>query len=469
MAIINNTKSNTLISGTSGKDSIYNYDGSNVTIDSGAGNDTVKNKEGDSVTINSGSGNDSIENYGSRVTISAGKGNDTIQNEMGGQRYNSETKEWEIVSTPDKVSIDAGMGNDYIENVLGYKVTIDAGGGNDTIYNSGWLDIHFEWHDGGNNAIINAGDGKDYIRNNGKKVTINSGAGNDFIENYGSKVTISGSTGNDTICNSCELQDDGSIYYYDDPWLFGSYEYHFGLNVVFNYSSGDGNDIIYGFKDHSTLSISGVSYSTKKSGDDIIVTVGEGKISLVGAASLSKINIKGKKATSTTLTVTNSTKSPVTVGSAIKTINASSRTKAVKITGNSNANTITGGSGKDTIYGGNGNDSILGGAGNDRLYGQKGNDTLWGGAGNDSLYGGAGNDVFIYKAGEGTDKIFDYTSGDMLKILNGKFSKSKYSNGTLSLTIAGGGQVLFDNVTTSTNFNINGTSYKISGSKLAKK
>ena len=183
---------------------------------------------------------------------------------------------------------------------------------------------------------------------------------------------------------------------------------------------------------------------------------------------------------STTLNVTNSTKSPVTVGSAIKTINASSRTKAVKITGNSLANTITGGSKNDSLYGGSVNDSLVGGKGNDKLYGQagndkllggKGNDSLWGGAGNDSLWGGDGNDTFIYKAGEGKDTIFDYTSGDMLKILksNGKtgsFSKSKYSNGTLSLTISGGGSVIFNDVAKGDKFNINGTTYKISGSKL---
>ena len=73
------------------------------------------------------------------------------------------------------------------------------------------------------------------------------------------------------------------------------------------------------------------------------------------------------------------------------------------------------------------------------------------------------------------NKYEELNSGDMLQILKsnsaagGKFTSSKFSDGTLSLTISGGGSVLFDNVTTSTDFNINGTSYKISGSKLAKK
>ena len=131
--------------------------------------------------------------------------------------------------------------------------------------------------------------------------------------------------------------------------------------------------------------------------------------------------------------------------------------------------------GNDTITNSGNNVSILSGAGDDKIYGGSGKESLWGGAGNDSLWGGDGNDTFIFQAGDGDDKIFDYQSGDMFKILKsdgssgGKFTKSKYSDGALSLTISGGGSVLFDNVSAATTFNINNKSYKISGSKLVKK
>ncbi len=124
-----------------------------------------------------------------------------------------------------------------------------------------------------------------------------------------------------------------------------------------------------------------------------------------------------------------------------------------------------GGAGKDSLVGNAGADKLYGQADNDILRGGAGKDSLWGGAGDDSLYGGDGNDTFIYKANEGTDTIFDYTSGDMLQIVDGTFDNSKYSKGTLTLTI-GDGSVIFKNVTTSTKFNINGTTYKVSGSKL---
>ena len=93
MAVIDNEKSNTLLSGTSGDDSIKNggywdgdrHDGgSNVTINAGAGNDYVYNdEEGSSVTINTGAGNDYVNNWGYSVTINTGAGNDSVDNYWG--------------------------------------------------------------------------------------------------------------------------------------------------------------------------------------------------------------------------------------------------------------------------------------------------------------------------------------------------------------------------------------------------
>ncbi len=131
---------------------------------------------------------------------------------------------------------------------------------------------------------------------------------------------------------------------------------------------------------------------------------------------------------------------------------------------------IYGGAGNDSIENTADNVSIFGGAGNDSIHGGNGKDTLWGDAGNDKLWGG-GLDTFIFTANEGTDRIFDYETGDILKILNadgsdGSFRSSKYSGGDLTLTINGGGKIVFKDVSANTNFNINGTSYTISGSKL---
>ncbi|MBR4152366.1 MAG: hypothetical protein IKT98_05350 [Selenomonadaceae bacterium] len=322
---------------------IINYDKDNKLLSGTNGDDTIKN---------GGYWHGYWYGGGSYVTINGKAGNDSIYN--GDDAYDS--------------YINGGSGNDFINND-GAESTIIGGSGNDSIHNSM----------AGENLFINGGSGKD------------------SIENYGDGVIIIGGIGNDIICNGYDIENDN---YYD-----GS------ENVLFKYSSGDGNDIIYGFKADSTLSISGGSYSSKKSGDDIIVTVGDGKISLIGAATLSSVNIIGTKGSSdnaTLLTVTDSTKSPLTVGSAVKTVNATARTKAIKITGNKLANSIVGG---------------------------KGADTLNGGKGNDTLTGGDGNDIFIYSAGN--DLITDYATGDKISI-SSAISKATVSGNDVVFTIGSG-------------------------------
>lgn len=78
MLNIRNSNSDTIVTGTNDRDSIYNS-GQRSTIDVGDGNDTIYNYGGDNSSIDCGSGNDSVFNYyGSRNTIHGGKGNDTI-------------------------------------------------------------------------------------------------------------------------------------------------------------------------------------------------------------------------------------------------------------------------------------------------------------------------------------------------------------------------------------------------------
>lgn len=90
---------------------------------------------------------------------------------------------------------------------------------------------------------------------------------------------------------------------------------------------------------------------------------------------------------------------------------------ADEIGGAAGNDTLDGGTGNDTLYGAAGDDSISGGDGNDLIFngagadtvdGGAGNDTLWGGAGDDTLTGGDGMDKFIFRAGNGNDRIDDF-------------------------------------------------------------
>ena len=373
MAEIRNEVSATLLSGTRRADDIYNGWISEETTYSYSSTEGGKN-----VTIEAGAGDDNIENHGYNVTISGDNGDDIINN--GG-----------LIDTRDYngsyVSISGGAGNDIISN--GY--------------------------------LVNEND-EDSYSYGGDKVTISGDNGDDVIYNAGQYASISGGTGDDTIKTTSF-----SIYDSDNSTILGGKgddvinliydDYNAKVaNVLIQYATGDGDDTIFGFNGTDTLQITQGSYSTTRSGDDVIVKVGSGSITLKDVYSA---NIDGELALPTNLAY-NSNKTKITASAAftqssfsmvnypkVQFFDGQKITNNVKITGNSLDNTIEGGKKTDTIYGGAGNDRVFGNGGNDKLYGGAGNDTLYGGGGDDTLTGGKGNDVFSYSSGD--DVITDYT------------------------------------------------------------
>ena len=98
-----------------------------------------------------------------------------------------------------------------------------------------------------------------------------------------------------------------------------------------------------------------------------------------------------------------------------------------------------GGDQNDVVLGGSGNDIVSGDSGDDQVYGDSGNDIVTGGVGNDTLVGGAGNDVFVYKRGDGSDRIFDeYSAAHWQVVQSGNLSTD--SDGR----IFAGTQLIFD-------------------------
>ena len=300
------------------------------------------------------------------------------------------------------------------------------------------------------NITIDAGAGDDHISSDDVTVSINGGAGNDTVFLwYNKRATVDGGDGDDVV----------------DNWSNGNVTFRGGLgndtiyaadNTLIQYKNGDGNDYITGFGDNTKISISGAPYSIERTGpdnfDDVIVTVGEGKITLEGVAYRNFFNIIGTlegggidttpadttpadttPADTSILIVTDSTTSPVTITSAVRTVDASTRTKAVKITGNANANSIVGGSGKNSIYGGAGADTIIGGAAADKLFGEAGNDSISGGNGADTLSGGAGADKLF--GDNGNDSM---AGGDGADTLSGGAGNDKLLGGAGNDSLSGG-------------------------------
>ena len=377
------------------------------------------------MSILGGAGNDSIDIHSScnKVTIDAGDGNDSI------------THYWS-----DNVTIYGGAGNDYVYICYGEEIKIDGGDGNDRIHNGGRTDGS-SWNNPCSYVTINAGNGNDAVYNEGDDVTINAGAGDDYI------------------------------------YLGSRRSKDYSQNII-TYADGDGHDTIYGLYESDTLKIACDSYSTAKSGNDVLVTVGKGSILLVGAASLSAVKIKKTKKTASkliTLTEGNDTYNNSVKGATIQAFGGKDEiwNDGLNISINGDAgndeiwNGTSGGGDKSTINGGTGNDLIINGGSNVLINAGSGSDSIenWrkrgfnvtinGGAGNDlirnnvenvTINGGTGNDtieldydydnghsydgcskynLIIYKNGDGNDSIKNFNETSTLSISGGSYSTTK--------------------------------------------
>lgn len=73
-----------------------------------------------------------------------------------------------------------------------------------------------------------------------------------------------------------------------------------------------------------------------------------------------------------------------------------------------------GGAMGDALYADAARPDLAGSAGNDLLFGNHAANRLGGGAGDDYLAGGGGDDIYVYDAGDGADRISDFTGNDVL-------------------------------------------------------
>ena len=237
---IANVTANTVVSGSDYKDTLSN-NASNVKVLAGAGNDTIYNSNGSRITLSGGDGSDTINNsFSEYASISGGTGADSI---YGNNNYAT-------------INGDAG-GDTIIGNH--YKTRINAGADSD------FVSITTYWHN-----TIDGGDGNDRIIAGGSEHSVNGGAGDDYISLSGGSLTVKGGKGNDTIYGN-------------------SLESH-----LYQYSQGDGSDIIYGGGSKDSVTITGGSYTTSTVGNDVVVSIsGGGSVTLSGAKG-KNINIIGK-------------------------------------------------------------------------------------------------------------------------------------------------------------------------------
>ena len=431
-------------------------------LDAGTGNNVIQAWGGYNFTINAGSGNDFMEVTATNSTINAGDGNNNInvyeyyQNGEFVRRVdnvvvNAGSGYDSILALSDKTTINAGAGSDKVWNV-GVHNVINLGAGNDFATNDFWAQDGFVIFNGdtgddiligGFGDTINGGSGKDTIYSNKDKIFTDGGADNDVI--------ISGHWGpeiihHDTYTEEAEQLDIANMIHDtseaareasnltikggkgDDTIAISSKS----LMNVLQYANGDGNDIVYGYTSTDTINITSGKYTTQTSGNDVIIKVGTGSVTLKNTKGV-QLNIKGtydgtsSTTTSSTLTITDDYKSPITIDSGIKNVDASSRTTAVRIAGNSLANSIKGGTGDNILIGGEGDDTLT---------------------------GGSGSNVFQYASGGGNDIITNYSSNDTIEITDGIYSTQ--TSGNDIIVNVGSGSINLKNAK-GTTLNIAGT------------
>ena len=314
---IYNVDNDSTILGGAGNDSIYNY-GANISINGGAGNDSVINRGLDN-TITGGAGNDhiSLEVVGNLIKYASGDGKDTIFGFNESDTLTVSGGSYSTQASGSDVIVKVGKGSILLKDAKGKALNINDTKTTDIITLSDGAEVFRNYFDG---VKIQALGGNDSVYNFASNVMIDGGNGNDDIgSRYADNVSINGGAGNDSVWNwartewNSDTNTSETVETGDNVTLSGGtgndYIYNgAGVNVVFQYNTGDGNDTISGFNETSTLAVTGAKYSTKKSGDNVIVTVDKGKITLNGAASLGSVNIDFSKL----LTVTDKTSSPVT-------------------------------------------------------------------------------------------------------------------------------------------------------------
>ena len=284
---VSNTKSNTILYGSSEADYFFNYgNGSFVTIIGGAGADSIRNfarhasitggagddiitsySSGDYATIEGGKGNDNIFADGSYTTLKYdnGDGDDTISGlgyddtiDLGQNSYTS-------IQSDNDIKITVGEGSILLKDGYGKNIKIHSTAGtterkfsnyesSKVIFGTNEADTILNGASAVSATII-GGEGVDSISNFANKAYLFGGDGNDKILSHSSTfaVTINGGAGDDSVDAT-------------------------GVNKTFVYTAGDGNDTVFGVGYGDVFDLGGSTYSTVQSGNDIKIIVGEGSI-----------------------------------------------------------------------------------------------------------------------------------------------------------------------------------------------
>ncbi len=341
-----------LQNGTSGDDAnnTMNGDTDNNALDGMNGNDVLNGLAGQDLLLG-GAGDDTLNGGEGDDRLFGGDGNDRLNGDAGNDR------------------LMGGAGNDIIRGGAGDNVVvINANDGVDTVYHQIGATQSVQL-----GAGLNLSDAHFYWSNNGLLCI-------QFAT--GQQINLAGLTGFSEVAGESAR---------DAQFLFAS-----ANEMSVQFASGEVLDIS-ALIARANIATSLDDRLLGSSGDDTI-HAGAGVDRVYGGNGLDFINGESNDdylyGNAGNDTLDGGDGNDFLVGGTTSTDNDAS-----------GADVMFGAAGNDILYGGDGNDQLSGGSENDRLYGGDGNDIIDGGTGDDRLNGGFGQDTYIFRRGDGVDRI----------------------------------------------------------------
>lgn len=281
----------------------------------------------------------------------------------------------------DAAALRSQLGGDDLFTLSDRPDFANGYGGNDILEGKGGKDKLIGG--AGNDALVGGADNDQLLGGRGADF-LSGGSGNDILSGDAGKDLLFGDAGNDRLNGGAAA--DALVGGIGKDTLLGG-----GGNDILN--GGAGNDLLNGRTGNDALQ--------GDAGDDV-VNGGPGTDAAIfggQTAAIVDLRISGYQKT------------------------GHGRDKFISIEnliGHDGADKLTGDQGKNEIHGNRNNDRLNGAGNADKLFGDGGRDVLSGDRGNDILAGGPDQDRFLFRKGDGSDTIQDFTSGaDRIVIISG--------------------------------------------------
>ena len=437
--VIEGTALADLVQGTEGHDEFYGVAGNDVIhggaghdyLDGGAGNDILHGGEGFDRLFGGdgrdflygGAGHDVLYGGAGNDVLVAGAGFDILDGGEGSDLYLvgldgiGFVEDYRDTGTTGRDRIKATADGAVIGLITGFDhatsgIEVIASGGFADVTIGGTNDAEYYDFSGirlGGIRMINTLDGHDSVVGNEQNNRIDLGAGNDFADGADGHDRLWGGDGNDILLGGAgrdrldggagnDIMDGGAdadFYWFDTS----STGFDTIVDTGASEAEGGGRDRILAREDGTVIGLTedfsaanGIEVISARRNDNVTLQADD-----VGVDwDFTEVKLWGLEA--------------INGGDGMDTITGSAGRDTIN--GGAGSDTLDGGRGRDTLNGGADSDFLFGGQGRDTLLGGDGNDTLHGGTGNDFLTGGSGRDVFVFEAGDGRDRVTDFTSGE---------------------------------------------------------